>query len=78
MVAADILMSDRSAREHVNDEEFPPRSGFDLNAHRDVEIVTRVRSGAITVRRRRGQSLATGRRFRAGDERGYRGPPLRA
>jgi redox-sensitive bicupin YhaK (pirin superfamily) len=31
-----------------NDDEFAPRSGFDLHAHRDVEIVTWVRSGAIT------------------------------
>jgi quercetin 2,3-dioxygenase len=31
-----------------NDEEFAPHSGFELQAHRDVEIVTWVRSGAIT------------------------------
>ncbi|MBB5423039.1 pirin family protein [Paraburkholderia sp. JPY303] len=31
-----------------NDDEFAPRSGFGLHAHRDVEIVTWVRSGAIT------------------------------
>jgi redox-sensitive bicupin YhaK (pirin superfamily) len=31
-----------------NDDEFAPHSGFDLHAHRDVEIVTWVRSGAIT------------------------------
>lgn len=31
-----------------NDDEFAPRSGFDLHAHRDVEIVTWVCSGAIT------------------------------
>ncbi|RAR49186.1 hypothetical protein C7401_14728 [Paraburkholderia unamae] len=34
---------------HVwNDDEFAPRSGFGMHAHRDVEIVTWVRSGAIT------------------------------
>ncbi|WP_109476821.1 pirin family protein [Paraburkholderia sp. C35] len=34
---------------HVwNDDEFAPHSGFGLHAHRDVEIVTWVRSGAIT------------------------------
>lgn len=31
-----------------NDDEFAPHSGFGLHAHRDVEIVTWVRSGAIT------------------------------
>ena len=31
-----------------NDDEFAPHSGFDPHAHRDVEIVTWVRSGAIT------------------------------
>jgi redox-sensitive bicupin YhaK (pirin superfamily) len=31
-----------------NDDEFAPRSGFGLHVHRDVEIVTWVRSGAIT------------------------------
>ncbi|WP_175670446.1 pirin family protein [Burkholderia ambifaria] len=31
-----------------NDVEFAPHSGFGLRAHRDVEIVTWVRSGAIT------------------------------
>jgi quercetin 2,3-dioxygenase len=31
-----------------NDDEFAPRSGFGLHAHRNVEIVTWVRSGAIT------------------------------
>lgn len=31
-----------------NDDEFAPHSGFDLHGHRDVEIVTWVRSGAIT------------------------------
>ncbi|RZF29278.1 pirin family protein [Paraburkholderia sp. UYCP14C] len=31
-----------------NDDEFAPHSGFDLHAHRNVEIVTWVRSGAIT------------------------------
>ncbi|MBN3761453.1 pirin family protein [Burkholderia sp. Ac-20365] len=32
----------------LNDDEFAPHSGFGLHAHRDVEIVTWVRSGAIT------------------------------
>ncbi|MGF6768076.1 redox-sensitive bicupin YhaK (pirin superfamily) [Paraburkholderia sp. GAS199] len=31
-----------------NDDEFTPNSGFGLHAHRNVEIVTWVRSGAIT------------------------------
>lgn len=31
-----------------NDDAFAPHSGFDLHAHRGVEIVTWVRSGAIT------------------------------
>ncbi|MBN3852137.1 pirin family protein [Paraburkholderia sp. Ac-20340] len=31
-----------------NDDTFAPRSGFGLHAHRNVEIVTWVRSGAIT------------------------------
>lgn len=31
-----------------NDDEFAPHSGFGLHAHRDVEIVTWVRSGAVT------------------------------
>lgn len=34
---------------HVwNDDEFAPNSGFGLHVHRNVEIVTWVRSGAIT------------------------------
>jgi quercetin 2,3-dioxygenase len=34
---------------HVwNDDEFAPHSGFGLHAHRNVEIITWVRSGAIT------------------------------
>ena len=32
----------------LNDDEFAPHSGFGLHAYRDVEIVTWVRSGAIT------------------------------
>ncbi|WP_321939423.1 pirin family protein [Paraburkholderia sp. J8-2] len=31
-----------------NDDEFAPRSGFGMHAHRSVEMVTWVRSGAIT------------------------------
>lgn len=31
-----------------NDDEVAPRSGFGLHSHRDMEIVTWVRSGAIT------------------------------
>jgi redox-sensitive bicupin YhaK (pirin superfamily) len=34
---------------HVwNDDEFAPDSGFPMHAHRDVEIITYVRRGAIT------------------------------
>jgi len=34
---------------HVwNDDEFAPHAGFGLHAHRNIEIVTWVRSGAIT------------------------------
>ncbi|WP_322046495.1 pirin family protein [Paraburkholderia sp. J67] len=32
----------------LNDDEFAPHSGFGLHPHRNVEIVTWVRSGAIT------------------------------
>jgi quercetin 2,3-dioxygenase len=31
-----------------NDDEFAPHSGFGLHAHQDIEIVTFVRTGAIT------------------------------
>lgn len=31
-----------------NDDHFAPHSGFGLHVHRDVEIVTWVRSGAVT------------------------------
>lgn len=31
-----------------NDDEFAPHSGFGLHGHRDIEIVTWIRSGAIT------------------------------
>ncbi len=31
-----------------NDDEFAPHSGFGLHPHRDIEIVTWVRAGAIT------------------------------
>ncbi|ASW01923.1 pirin family protein [Paraburkholderia aromaticivorans] len=34
---------------HVwNDDEFAPHAGFDMHSHRNVEIVTYVRTGAIT------------------------------
>lgn len=31
-----------------NDDEFAPRSGFGMHGHRDVEILTYVRQGAVT------------------------------
>lgn len=46
-----------------NDDEIAPRSGFDPHPHRDMEIVTYVRRGAITHR----DSLGHEGRTAAGD-----------
>ncbi len=46
-----------------NDDEIAPRTGFPLHPHRDMEIVTYVRSGAITHR----DSLGNTGRTAAGD-----------
>lgn len=42
-----------------NDDTIQPRSGFPLHAHRDMEIITYVRSGAITHRDSLGNSGRT-------------------
>ena len=46
-----------------NDDTIQPHTGFDPHPHRDMEIVTYVRTGAITHRDSLGQSGVT----RAGD-----------
>ena len=46
-----------------NDDEIAARSGFPMHAHRDMEIVTYVRAGAITHR----DSLGNEGRTEAGD-----------
>ncbi|MEQ9491686.1 MAG: pirin family protein [Alphaproteobacteria bacterium] len=46
-----------------NDDEIKPRSGFDPHPHRDMEIITYVREGAITHR----DSLGNEGRTEAGD-----------
>ena len=46
-----------------NDDEIAPHSGFDMHAHRNVEIVTVVRSGEITHR----DSVGNASALRAGD-----------
>ena len=46
-----------------NDDEIAPKSGFPTHAHRDMEIITYVRSGAITHR----DSLGNEGRTEAGD-----------
>lgn len=49
---------------HVwNDDEFAPDSGFPMHAHRDVEIITYVRRGAVTHE----DSLGNQGRIVAGD-----------
>ncbi|TFW20608.1 pirin family protein [Duganella callida] len=49
---------------HVwNDDEFAPDSGFPMHAHRNVEIITYVRRGAIT----HADSLGNQHRIEAGD-----------
>ncbi len=47
----------------INDDVIAPHSGFDTHPHRDMEIITYVRSGAITHRDSRGNEGTT----RAGD-----------
>ncbi|MFL1463899.1 pirin family protein [Roseococcus sp. DSY-14] len=46
-----------------NDDEIAPRTGFDPHPHRDMEIITYVRQGAITHR----DSLGNEGRTEAGD-----------
>ena len=46
-----------------NDDEIAPRSGFPAHPHRDMEIITYVRAGAITHK----DSLGNGGRTEAGD-----------
>src|SRR5205085_2674868 len=46
-----------------NDDEIAPNTGFDAHPHRDMEIITYVRSGAITHR----DSLGNEGRTEAGD-----------
>lgn len=46
-----------------NDDRIKPQTGFDMHPHRDMEIVTYVRSGAITHR----DSLGNRGRTEAGD-----------
>ncbi len=46
-----------------NDDEIAPKSGFPTHPHRDMEIITYVRSGAITHR----DSLGNEGRTQAGD-----------
>ena len=46
-----------------NDDEIAPGTGFDLHPHRDMEIITYVRTGAITHR----DNLGNAGRTEAGD-----------
>ena len=46
-----------------NDDEIAPRTGFGMHPHRDMEIITYVRTGAITHR----DSLGNSGRTEAGD-----------
>jgi redox-sensitive bicupin YhaK (pirin superfamily) len=58
-----------------NDDKIGAKSGFPPHPHRDMEIVTYVRTGAITHKDSLGN---TGRRRRRpGDERGHRRHPCR-
>ncbi len=61
-----------------NDIEFAQHVGLGLRAHRDVEIVTWVRSGGHHSRRRCGQSRAPGCQFRPRDECRHGDPSRRA
>ena len=42
-----------------NDDQFAPRSGFPMHFHRDVEIITYVRSGSVTHQDVLGTSLSS-------------------
>lgn len=66
-----FIMGDLGNPRHValgplrvwNDDTFAPHSGFPLHMHRDVEIITYVRDGAITHK----DNLGNEGRIRAGD-----------
>ena len=52
-----------------NDDQIAAKSGFPPHPHRDMEIVTYVRTGAITHQDLLGNKGRTGGRRRPGDER---------
>ena len=43
----------------INDDRIAPHTGFDLHPHRDMEIITYVRRGAITHRDNQGNQGRT-------------------
>ena len=60
-----------------NDDKIAAKSGFPPHPHRDMEIVTYVRTGAITHQDSMGNKGRTGGRRRPGDERRHRRDPRR-
>ena len=60
-----------------NDDTIGAQSGFPPHPHRDMEIVTYVRTGAITHQDSMGNKGRTARRRRPGDERRDRRHPRR-
>ena len=60
-----------------NDDKIAAKSGFPPHPHRDMEIITYVRTGAITHQDSMGNKGRTGGRRRPGDERRHRRHPCR-
>ena len=61
-----------------NDDEIAPGGGFDLHGHKNMEIISYVREGAVNPSGHAREPRTDGSRRRPGHERRDRHPPRRA